>query len=99
VSGSKVTSIRSVKTGRDCSPPPTEHHYTTDDLAKFWGLSRTALCRLVSTQPGVIRIDRTGRRLRPGYLVPLSVALAIYPQQQLRSDQATRPSSVVSIRR
>jgi hypothetical protein len=44
-----------------------ERHYRPDELAESWGLSVKVIREILSSEPGVLKIDRPERRNKRGY--------------------------------
>ena len=58
-----------------------EPHYTVQEIAKKWHLSEKTVRGLFQHEPGVIVIDREGRRFKRAYCtmrVPESVARRVH---------------------
>lgn len=58
-----------------------ERHYSVQELASAWGLSQNSIRRMFEDQPGVLRIGKSFRRGRRGYVtlrIPESVAVRVH---------------------
>jgi len=55
-----------------------EKHYRIGDLARFWGLGRETVRRLVKDDPGVIQIRLGRKKAHTVYSVPESAAHRIH---------------------
>jgi len=84
--------VSAVTTGAQrCSsaPPPAafERHFTVDELAGLWGLSRDSVIRIFEREPGVVIVQTPkGNRGRRGYRtlrIPESVALRVHRRMSI----------------
>jgi hypothetical protein len=58
-----------------------ERHYTVDDVAEMWKLSRDSVRRLFRDEPGVLAISPRQRRGKRAYVtlrIPASVVERVY---------------------
>ena len=61
------------------------HHYTVDEIAEAWKLSRDKVRRLFENEPGVLVLDNRGALSRRRYRtlrIPDSVAERVYRRLQ-----------------
>ena len=59
-----------------------ERHYAPDELGQLWNLSADTVRRLFEREPGVLVIERAGKRARRyrTLRIPESVALRVHRQ-------------------
>jgi len=58
-----------------------ERHYTVDEVAEMWGLSRESVRKMFLTEPDVLKIARPGNRYKRSYTtlrIPESVLNRVY---------------------
>jgi transcriptional regulator GlxA family with amidase domain len=68
-------------------PAAFERHFTVDELAGLWGLSRDSVIRIFEREPGVVIVQTPkGNRGRRGYRtlrIPESVALRVHRRMSI----------------
>lgn len=66
----------------DAVPAFAEHHYTVDEIAQCWTLSRDKVQRIFQGEPGVIVLEgqgaRFGKRRHRTLRIPASVAERVH---------------------
>ncbi len=65
-------------------PDAFERHFSVKELAGIWGLDESTVRRLFQDVPGVLKIGKTGRRGKRGYMslrIPESVARRFHEQR------------------
>jgi len=63
------------------TPAFNEPHYTVDQIADMWNLSRDSVRRIFLSEANVLRISRPGNRYKRSYVtlrIPESVANRVY---------------------
>jgi AraC-like DNA-binding protein len=58
-----------------------ERHYSVEELAKIWGLSRRTIRRIFGDEPGVVRWGNAESRHKRGYItlrIPESVVQRVH---------------------
>ena len=74
-----------------------EEHFTVQELANFWKLSRRSVQRVVAKQPGIVRLGtvRPGKRPHFTLRVPASVARRVYAilTGEIEKPAEKKPSS------
>jgi predicted transcriptional regulator len=61
--------------------PANEKHYSVDEIAKEWGLSRDTIRRLFMNEDGVLKICRPGTRYKRAHTtlrIPESVKFRVH---------------------
>jgi hypothetical protein len=59
-----------------------EQHYRLGELAAMWHVGRETVRRIVTNEPGVIKIKMGKKQANTSYSVPQSVALRIHTRLQ-----------------
>jgi transcriptional regulator GlxA family with amidase domain len=84
--------VSAVNTGAQrCTSVPLpvafEHHFSVDEIAELWGLSRDSVIRIFEREPGVVIVQTPkGNRGRRGYRtlrIPESVALRVHRRMSI----------------
>lgn len=60
---------------------PNQTHYTVEQVAEMWNMSRDSVTRLFRDEPGVMKITRPGNRYKRAYTtirIPESVLNRVY---------------------
>jgi hypothetical protein len=68
--------------------PANERHYTIAEIAERWGISAETARNTFRNEPGVLRSERPGTRVKPSYCtlrVPESVLARVYTRLTSRS--------------
>lgn len=75
---------------------PFEEHFTIQELADLWKLSRRSVQRIVEKEPGVVRLgqERPGVRRHFTFRIPASVAWRIYQRMTGEIEPAERKPPV-----
>ena len=63
------------------SPAFGQQHYTVDQVAEMWSISRDTIRRLFAAEPGVLKFVRPGNRYKRTYStlrIPESVLNRVY---------------------
>jgi hypothetical protein len=73
-------SINAIPKTPEVSRSPFEQHFTPEELGTRWGLSGDTVRRLFQDEPGVLVIERAGKRSRRyrTLRIPESVALRVH---------------------
>ena len=65
----------------NATPICTEPHYTVEEIARLWSLSKDSVRRLFKNEPGVLAISPRRRRGKRAYVtlrIPLSVVERVH---------------------
>ena len=74
-------------------PVAFEKHYRVSELAELWGFCDNTIIKLFSDEPGVLRIERFGKRKYTTLSIPASVALRVHERLSNQPFKALLPSS------